>query len=127
MCALLQPLGKIASLTCDSAFALKEGYNMNEIVNTEPQITQDAPMETPIDIAHGIEKFTASDLSTLRSDLLQSGVDSFQAAELVTSFLSGRGYGISTDEARGVATKIEGFGCTVESIQEELERVAHFA
>jgi hypothetical protein len=47
-----------------------------------------------MDVAHGIEKFTASDLATLRSDLLQSGVDSFKAAELVTSFLSGRGYGI---------------------------------
>jgi hypothetical protein len=79
------------------------------------------------DITHGIEKFTSTDLAALRSDLLQSGVDSFQAAELVTSFLSGRGYGISTDEARGVASKIEGVGCTVESIQEALERVAHFA
>ena len=100
---------------------------MNELVDKWPQNTQDADMEAPTDIAHGIEKFTGSDLSTLRSDLLQSGVDSFQAAELVTSFLSGRGYGISTAEARGVATKIEGFGSTVESIQEELERVAHFA
>ncbi len=79
------------------------------------------------DVAHGIEKFTAADLAALRTDLLQSGVDSFQAAELVTSFLSGRGYGISTAEARGIATSLEGYGCTVESIQKELERVAHFA
>lgn len=79
------------------------------------------------DQAHGVEKFPAADLTTLRSDLLQSGVDSFQAAELVASFLSGRGYGISTDEARGVATKIEGIGCTVETIQAELERVAFYA
>ena len=97
---------------------------MNDFVDKGPEeITVDAPK----DIAHGIEKFTASDLSTLRNDLLQSGVDSFQAADIVTSFLSGRGYGISAEEARGVATKIEGFGSTVESIQEELERVAHFA
>jgi len=127
MCALLQPLGTNVYLTEDSAFGAEEGYTMNEFVNEEPQNTRDAEMKTPTDTAHGIEKFTASDLATLRSDLLQSGVDSFQAAELVTSFLSGRGYGISTDEARGVATKIEGFGSTVESIQEELERVAHFA
>ena len=80
-----------------------------------------------IDVAHGIEKFTASDLTALRSDLLQSGVDSFQAAELVANFLSGRGYGVSNDEARGVASAIEGVGCTVECIQAELERVAHFA
>jgi|GEM_PF-1000424 len=83
--------------------------------------------EVTSDVTHGIEKFTASDLTALRSDLLQSGVDSFQAAELVTSFLSGRGYGISTVEARGVASKIEGVGCSIEIIQAELERVAHFA
>jgi hypothetical protein len=83
--------------------------------------------EAATDVSHGIEKFTATDLAALRTDLLQSGVDSFQAAELVTSFLSGRGYGISTDEARDVASKIEAVGCTVESIQTELEGVAHFA
>lgn len=100
---------------------------MKDCAENRPQNHQETPVKTRADIAHGIEKFTASDLATLRSDLLQAGVDSFQAAELVTSFLSGRGYGISADEARGVATKIEGFGSTVETIQAELERVAHFA
>lgn len=102
---------------------------MNNIENQAPhESSQDLqPVILTTDVAHGIEKFTATDLATLRSDLLQSGVDSFQAAELVTSFLSGRGYGISTDEARGVASKIEGVGTTVETIQAELERVAHFA
>ena len=70
------------------------------------------------------EKFTPSDLVALRSELLQCGVDSFQAAEIVTSFLSGRGYGISSQEARRVACKIEGMGCKPEHIQQELERVA---
>jgi hypothetical protein len=109
---------------------------MNELVDYEPEgfpgeIMDSEAMETGVepatDVAHGIEKFTPGDLAALRSDLLQSGVDSFQAAELVSSFLSGRGYGISTDEARGVASKIEAVGCTVESIQAELESVAHFA
>ncbi len=71
-----------------------------------------------------VEKFTASDLVGLRSELLRSGVDSFQAAEIVTSFLSGRGYGISSHEARGVASRIEVPGVTAENIQAELERVA---
>lgn len=71
-----------------------------------------------------VEKFTPSDLVTLRSELLRSGVDSFQAAEIVTSFLSGRGYGISSHEARGVASRIEVPGVTAEGIQRELERVA---
>jgi hypothetical protein len=110
---------------------------MQELAKQEPEgfsegiIMDSEAMETGVqistDVIHGIEKFTASDLAALRSDLLQSGVDSFQAAELVTSFLSGRGYGISTDEARSVASKIETVGCTVESIQAELESVAHFA
>ena len=81
-------------------------------------------MNEPQDIAHGVEKFSAGDLLTLRSELLQSGVDSFQAAEIISSFLSGRGYGISNHEARNAASNIEGPHTTVDHIQAELERVA---
>ncbi|HEX4154243.1 MAG TPA: hypothetical protein VHY48_01400 [Acidobacteriaceae bacterium] len=70
------------------------------------------------------EKFAAADVMALRGELLQSGLDSFQAAEIVANFLSGRGYGISSQEARHVASKIEGLGCKPEHIQAELERVA---
>jgi len=70
------------------------------------------------------EKFTSSDLTALRSELLQCNLDSFLAAEVLTSFLSGRGYGISTQEARRVASKIECKGCKPEHIQQELELVA---
>lgn len=76
------------------------------------------------DIAFGVEKFSATDLMTLRHDLLQSGVDSFQAAEIVANFLTGRGYGISPVEARSVVSAIEIPGATPEHIQAELERVA---
>jgi hypothetical protein len=71
-----------------------------------------------------IEQFSPSDLLTLRNDLLQSGVDSFQAAEIVANFLSGRGYGISSQEARLAASQIEVRGSSPELIQAELERVA---
>jgi hypothetical protein len=71
-----------------------------------------------------VEQFTPTDLLMLRSELLQSGVDSFQAAEIVTNFLSGRGYGVDSHEARAAASRIEGPGCTAEHIQKELERVA---
>ena len=71
-----------------------------------------------------VEQFTPTDLMTLRNELLQSGVDSFQAAEIVANFLSGRGYGVSHHEARAAASRIEVPGCTVEHIQAELERVA---
>lgn len=70
------------------------------------------------------EKFTPSDLMGLRTELLQCNLDSFLAAEILTSFLSGRGYGISQQEARRVASMIEGKGCKPEQIQQELERVA---
>lgn len=79
------------------------------------------------DIALGIEKFSATDLMSLRHDLLHSGADSFQAAEIVAAFLTGRGYGISTSEARSVASAIETPGVTPEHIQLELERVARVA
>lgn len=70
------------------------------------------------------DKFTPSDLLTLRSELLQSGIDSFQSAEILCNFLSGRGYGISSQEARHVASRIEVRGFKPEYIQAELERVA---
>lgn len=70
------------------------------------------------------EKFTPSDVMGLRTELLQSGLDSFQAAEIVVTFMNGRGYGISSQEARRVASTIEGLGCKPEQIQAELERVA---
>ena len=71
-----------------------------------------------------VERFTPTDLLALRGELLRSGVDSFQAAEIVCRVLSGRGYGISSHEARNVASKIEVPGVTAEHIQAELERVA---
>ncbi len=71
-----------------------------------------------------VERFTPTDLMMLRNELLQSGVDSFQAAEIVANFLSGRGYGVSSHEARTAASRIECPGCTTEHIQQELERVA---
>jgi len=71
-----------------------------------------------------VEQFTPTDLMLLRNELLRSGVDSFQAAEIVTNFLSGRGYGVSSHEAKTAASRIEGPRCSVESIQAELERVA---
>jgi len=78
----------------------------------------------PQDITHGVEKFTAHDLITLRAELLQSGADSFQAAEIVSNFLTGRGYGCSSHEARNVVSNIEVPGVTAEHIQAQLERVA---
>lgn len=81
-------------------------------------------MDTRQDIAYGIEKFSTNDLTVLRNELLRSGVDSFQAAEIVANFLTGRGYGCSTHEARNAASKIEVCGRRAEHIQAALELAA---
>ena len=73
---------------------------------------------------HAVEKFAATDLSSLRAELMQSGLDSWQAAELISAFLSGRGYGVSNHAARSAASRIEAFGCSLKSMQEELEKLA---
>ena len=70
------------------------------------------------------EKFTAKDVADLRAELQSSGLDSWQAAELISSFLGTRGYGISSDGARTVITRLDALHCTVECMQSELERVA---
>lgn len=72
----------------------------------------------------GIEKFAANDLSGLREDLLQSGFDSRQVAELIRSFLAERGYGISHDAARGAATNAAIFYGPLHRMQETLEQIA---
>lgn len=70
------------------------------------------------------EMFAQSDLSSLRADLMQSGLDSWQAGELISAFLSGRGFGVSHHEARHAATRIESVGCSIQCLREELSRLA---
>lgn len=70
------------------------------------------------------EKFSVPELAALRSELLQSGLDSRDAAELLQVFLVGRGYGVSPEAARDAISKVEGSGCSLEVIQQELDRIA---
>jgi hypothetical protein len=72
-----------------------------------------------------IEKFPVAELVGLRTELLQSGRDSWQAAELLASFLSGRGYGVDPVMAREIVVRLEGMTCSLECMQHELERVAY--
>lgn len=72
-----------------------------------------------------IEKFPVAELAGLRTELLQSGRDSWQAAELLTSFLSGRGYGVDPAVARQMVVRLENAMCSLECMQQELERVAY--
>lgn len=71
-----------------------------------------------------IEKFPTTELSELREELLQAGLDSRQSAELIRSFLNVRGYGVSFDEAsKAVGSNDVLFG-SLQRMQETLERVA---
>jgi hypothetical protein len=72
----------------------------------------------------GVEKFSAPELTALRGEVLQGSLDARQAAELFQIFLMGRGYGVSPQAARDAATAVNGCGCTIESLQRELERIA---
>ena len=71
------------------------------------------------------EKFPIADLSGLREELMQSGLDSWQAADLISSFLAARGYGVSTQDARTAAFRMEAITCSLRCLQEELERIAY--
>jgi hypothetical protein len=69
-------------------------------------------------------KFNEEDVASLREELLQSGLDTWQAAELISSFLNARGYGIATGDAHSVATVIDGSHESLQSMHRELERIA---
>lgn len=72
------------------------------------------------------QKFAAEELKTLRDELRQSGLDSFQCADLLTGFLAQHGYGVSTVDARTAALRLE-TGCgTIPCLQAELEKIALF-
>lgn len=70
------------------------------------------------------EKFSTTELTALRNELLHNGMDSRDAAQLLQVFLMGRGYGVSPEAALDAASRVEGAGCSLDVIQKELERVA---
>jgi hypothetical protein len=70
------------------------------------------------------QKFSAAEIAALRTDLLQTGMDHWQAAEMLSSFLTGRGYGVSRQRAREAVERLESNHCEVEAMQQELDRLA---
>jgi hypothetical protein len=71
------------------------------------------------------DRFTVTELSALRNDLLQSGmVDSREAGELLQVFLMGRGYGVSPEAAMDAAGRVEMAGCSLPVLERELEGLA---
>ena len=70
------------------------------------------------------EKFPIDELKALREELRQTGLDSFQTAEMLALFLTGHGYGVSNPDARVAASRMEQAGYALPHLQEELERIA---
>jgi hypothetical protein len=71
------------------------------------------------------ERFSNTELTALRNDLLQGGLaDSREAAELVQVFLMGRGYGVSPQAAMDAVSRVEMSGCALPVLQKELEGLA---
>ncbi|MGI8769991.1 MAG: hypothetical protein ACR2JE_01005 [Acidobacteriaceae bacterium] len=80
--------------------------------------------EAAKDQAVKVEKFSSAELTSLRNDLMQAGLDSWQAADVVSGFLAGHGYGVSTQAVRDTVTRMEHSGCSLECMQTALESLA---
>jgi hypothetical protein len=70
-----------------------------------------------------MDQFAPTDLVSLRDELFQSGLDSWQVAELIGSFLAAHGFGVSHAEVRGAALSQFLHG-SIQEMQAELERLA---
>ena len=82
------------------------------------------PSELPQSTSLTNTGFSQEDLEALRKELLQAGLDTWQAGELITSFLAARGYGVSAGEARTVAGRIESASCSLDCMRAELGQLA---
>ena len=71
-----------------------------------------------------MEQFASTDLVSLRDELFQSGLDCWQVAELIGSFLAAHGYGVAHDEVRSAALSLQFFHGSIQEMQAELERLA---
>jgi len=68
--------------------------------------------------------FQLDKLADLREELLQSGLDSWQAGELLGAFLSEHGYGVSKDDALCAVRRMGSTGYQLAQVREELEKLA---
>ena len=71
-----------------------------------------------------IEKFTRSELDSLRSNLLRSTLDTWQAADVIGGFLAGRGYGASSEHLRSAVQYLDWSAYSLDRMQETLEQIA---
>ncbi|HEV2962315.1 MAG TPA: hypothetical protein VG649_10860 [Candidatus Angelobacter sp.] len=69
-------------------------------------------------------KFSSIEVATLRSDLLHAELDSFQAAQVIKTFITEHGYGISSDRALDAAVSFDAKGRNMKTFHRELEASA---
>jgi hypothetical protein len=98
----------------------------NPASNAKPAVERPiaSGVEAKVERTSKIEQFSATQLGNLRTALMDSAIDSWQAADVLSTFLTGRGYGISRQGARDAIARLKGTGRALDGMQEELERVA---
>jgi hypothetical protein len=98
----------------------------NPANNAKPAVERPiaSGVEANVEPTSKIEQFSATQLGNLRTALMNSAIDSWQAADVLSTFLTGRGYGVSPQGARDAIARLEGTHRALDSMQEELERVA---
>ena len=72
-----------------------------------------------------VEKFSISELTRLRNELLEARIDTWLAADVVSAFLVGRGYGVDTATIRDAVTSLDAFIGSTDAMQKALEAVAY--
>ena len=70
------------------------------------------------------EKFSMTEITELRGELLKGGLDAMQSAELLQLFLMGRGYGVAPEAALDAVSRVGGSGCSLDVIRTELNKIA---
>jgi hypothetical protein len=65
-----------------------------------------------------VEKFSRSELANLRNELQVYRDDSWRAADVVSAFLAGRGYGANPATIRKTVSVIDAFNSSTNSLQE---------
>ncbi|HKT23606.1 MAG TPA: hypothetical protein VJR04_03320 [Terriglobales bacterium] len=113
----------VGHTTLDTYFRVFEKRNLQQMMTQVSLMLQEAS-RVGGDLKMMVEKFSLAELSALRNELMQNGLDPWQAAELFHVFLSGRGYGVSSNAAIDAATRVEESGCSIDVLQHELESLA---
>jgi hypothetical protein len=124
----LEDKGRLRQSNCMQLIHLPMSLIRQQVTRSESEVMTamtNGMMMTNDRIMNDKDRFTMTELTALRNDLLQGGmIDSYEAAELLQVFLMGRGYGVSPKAALDAAGRVEMAGCAIPVLQHELENLA---